>query len=195
MPDNEITRMIEALRLGDESAFDRIFPLIYKELRDIAHRQLRRERQDLTLDTSAIVHEAYLNLVRHPPQIDWTGRKHFLAIAATAMRRILVGYARARKAQKRGGGISNLSFDESRIAPASRPDDVLALDEALERLSKLDERQARVVECRYFSGLTIVETAVAIGISTATVKRDWASARLWLNREIRSILSSSGSED
>lgn len=188
MSENEVTKMIEALRLGDELAFDRLFPLVYQELREIAHRQLRHERDDLTLDTSAVVHEAYLNMARRPPQVDWAGHKHFLAVAARAMRQILINYARAQKAGKRGGGRVKLPFDEARIAPPVRPEELLALEEALVRLSKQDERQVRVVECRYFTGLTIKETAEVLEISPATVKRDWASARLWLNREIRAIL-------
>lgn len=180
--------MIEALRLGDDEAFERLFPLVYQELRDIAHSQLRHERNDLTLDTSAVVHEVYLKMVSHPPQVDWTGKRHFLAVAARAMRQVLINYARARGAAKRGGKRIRLSLDENAIVPEIRPEELIALDEALERLAELDERQVRVVECRYFTGLTIEETAQVLETSTATVKRDWASARLWLNREIRRSL-------
>jgi RNA polymerase sigma factor (TIGR02999 family) len=190
MSRSEVTRLLEALHDGDAEALDRIFPAVYDELREIAHRHLLRERRDHTLNTTAIVHEAYLKLIANPPDVDWKGKSHFLAVAGRAMRQILVSYAKAHNAEKRGAGRADVTFEEERILPTTEPDAILALDEALQRLASLDERQVSVVECRYFIGLSIAETAAVVGASEATVNRDWATARLWLNREIRSILGS-----
>jgi RNA polymerase sigma-70 factor, ECF subfamily len=164
---------------------DEFFPAVYDELRRIAARQLRAERAGHTLSTTALVHEAWLELSKLD-RLRWNGRAHFLAVAAQAMRRVLIDYAVARRAQKRGSGqpLEPLVHDAMAIV-SGRTDDLLALDEALERLMRLDERQGRIVECRFYGGLNIEETAEALGISPATVKRDWALARAWLNRELR----------
>ncbi len=189
MSHSEVTKLLEALHAGDDQALDHLFPIVYGELREIAHRHLQRERSDHTLNTTAIVHEAYLKLTAHPPNVDWHGKNHFLAVAGRAMRQILVNYAKARNAQRRGGGKTDMAFDEEHFLPASEPEGIIALDEALQRLARFNQRQVRVVECRYFMGLTIEETAGVVGASEATINRDWAMARLWLNREIRSILN------
>jgi len=186
---HEVTKLLKAFQEGDDRALDRLFPLVYDDLKAIAHRQLWRERTDHTLDTTAVVHEAYLKMCDNPPDVDWAGKKHFLAVAGRVMRQILVNYAEAHNTDKRGGRCPKVLFDEKRIAPVLESDELMALDEALERLAMFDERQVRIVECRYFTGLTIEETADVLAMSVATVSRDWAAARLWLNREIRSILN------
>jgi RNA polymerase sigma factor (TIGR02999 family) len=179
----DVTRMLVGLGSDDGSAVDRVFPLVYRELHRLAHRQLRSERPDHTLDTTALVHEAYLRLA--PAEgIEWHGRAHFFAVAARAMRRILINHAEARNAHKRGGLWRRVELSDEVAAEAERNDTLLALDRALTRLAVLDERQARVVECRYFAGMSLEETAAALEISLATVKRDWAVARAWLNREL-----------
>lgn len=179
----DITRALSELAGGDQEALDRLLPIVYENLKGLAQRELRRERADHTLNATALVHEAYLKLVQLD-SIDWEGRAHFFGAAAQAMRRILISYARMKKAEKRGSGADHLSLDDVVIAARDRPADLLALDEALERLEELDQRQARVVECRYFAGMSVEETGAALGISPATVKRDWSMARAWLNREL-----------
>ncbi|GAB5534878.1 MAG: sigma-70 family RNA polymerase sigma factor [Rubricoccaceae bacterium] len=183
----DVTAHLHAWAGGNAAALDELVPLVYEELERLAHRQLRRERSDHTLDTSGLVHEAYTRLVRLD-RIQWNDRAHFLALAAQAMRRVLINYAESRRAQKRGGGKIPVSLDASPIQVASATatdlDDLLALDEALKRLAGLDDRQARVVECRFFGGMTVEETASVLEISPATVKRDWTLARAWLNREL-----------
>ena len=162
---------------------DEFFPVVYEELRRIAHRELRHERTGHTLGTTALVHEAYLRLA-HLDRIRWKSRAHFLAVAAQAMRRVLVDYAVARRAQKRGGGHVPDSLDDAVAIAGERSEELLALDEALQRLQSLDEQHARIVECRFFGGMSIEETAEALGVSPATVKRGWTMARAWLNREL-----------
>jgi RNA polymerase sigma factor (TIGR02999 family) len=162
---------------------DQMIPLIYNELRRIAHHRLRAEQTGHTLETTGLVHEAYLRLVGGDA-LEFESRAHLLAIAAQAMRHVLIDSAVSRKAKKRGGGKVPLSLDDAPIMAETRSEDLLALDEALQRLSAMDERQARVVECRYFGGMSIEETAAALGTSPATVKRDWVLARAWLNREL-----------
>lgn len=183
----DVTAHLHAWARGDATALDALVPLVYNELERLAHAQLRRERADHTLDTSGLVHEAYARLVRLD-RIEWTDRAHFLALAAQAMRRVLINYAEGRRAQKRGGGQPPVSLDASPVQVASPTatdlNDLLALDAALKRLSELDARQARVVECRFFGGMTVEETASVLDISPATVKRDWTLARAWLNREL-----------
>jgi len=184
-----ITQLLVELQDGDPAAVDELFALLYEELRVIAHRQRRRWRGDDTLQTTALIHEAFLKLVDHE-RIAAESRAHFLAIAARAMRHILCNYARDRRAQKRGGAIDHVTIDESKTnaAPShhfSEPMEVLvALDEAVRRLAQVDARQSKVVECRFFGGLTIEETAAALGVSPRTVKRDWAMAQAWLHREM-----------
>ena len=168
----------------DRDAIDRVLPLIYEELRRIAHYRLRAEQTGNTLETTGLVHEAYLRLVGSEHLV-FESHAHFLAIAAQAMRHILIDSALARRTQKRGGGAQPLSIDAVSIVAAERSEEVLALDEALQRLGVINERQARVVECRYFGGMNIEETALALDMSTATVKRDWILARAWLNRELQ----------
>jgi RNA polymerase sigma factor (TIGR02999 family) len=181
---DRVTDLVAAARGGDRAAMDELFPVVYGALRRMAHRRLAAERAGHTLSTTGLVHEAYLKLVRLD-RIDWQGRAHFLAVAARSMRNILVDYALARKAAKRaGGGAGDVALSVAvEEAPAA---DVLTLHEALGRLETLDGRQARVVECRFFAGMSVEETAEALGISPASVKRDWAVARAWLNRELGS---------
>lgn len=184
MPDpGNVTRLLEAAGSGDTEAFDRLVTTVYDELCRIAHRQLAEERPDHTLDTAALVHEAYLKLV-NLDRIQWWGRSHFFGAAAGSMRRILVDHALARRAQKRGGGASPVTLERVDLPSHDTLDDVLELNRALERLATLDGRQVRVVECRFFAGMTIEETAEALGVSPMTVKRDWTAARAWLNREL-----------
>lgn len=161
---------------------DHLVPLVYDELRRLASSYLRGERADHTLQTTALVHEAYLKLSdqRHT---SWANRSHFFGIAAQAMRRILVDYARARGRAKRSGG-NPVTLDEELAGTTGHPEEVLEVDEALKRLARLDERQARIVELRYFGGLTIEDTALALDLSPATVKREWTSARAWLQQEL-----------
>jgi RNA polymerase sigma factor (TIGR02999 family) len=163
---------------------DDLLPLVYGELKRIAARQLRSERPGHTLCTTALVHEAWLEL-SHLDRIKWQNRSHYLAIAAQAMRRVLIDHAVARRAQKRGGGQQIETLDADPLVMVhERAAELLDLDHALERLAALDERQARIVECRFFGGMSIEETAGALALSPATVKRDWSMARAWLNREL-----------
>jgi RNA polymerase sigma-70 factor (ECF subfamily) len=167
---------------------EQLFPLVYNELRRMAANRLRSERDGHTLCTTALVHEAWLELSKFN-RIEWQNRSHFLAVAAQAMRRILIDYAVARRRQKRGGGQAPVSLDDDHDALAvagARGEELIALDEALDRLGTLNERQARIVECRFYGGMSVEETAEALGISPATVKREWATARAWLNRELTS---------
>ncbi|HET7599041.1 MAG TPA: sigma-70 family RNA polymerase sigma factor [Gemmatimonadales bacterium] len=182
----EVTRLLTALSEGDRSALDRLAPIVYARLRRMAHRQLDGERTGITLATTDLVHEAYLKLVRLD-RLRWRDRAHFFAVAAGAMRRILVDHAAQRNAQKRGGGRHTLPLDDNLAAlpvAAARPEEVLALDEALARLAEVSPRQSQVVECRYFAGMSIEETAEALRVAPATVKRDWTVARAWLHREL-----------
>ena len=180
--ESDITGLLLAWRAGDQAAVDRLFPLVYEELRHIAHRQLGRERSDHTLSTTALVHEGYLKLVDQR-RARWEDRAHFFAVAAQAMRRILVSYARRHRADKRRGEMVQL---EDVVALADdRADLLLALDEALTQLSEVDERLARVVDCRFFGGLTEEETAEALGVTARTVRRDWVKAKGWLNQALR----------
>lgn len=168
---------------GPAAKLDDVFPAIYEELRRVAHRQLRGERTGHTLGTTALVHEAYLELLKLD-RIRWHGRAYVLAAASQAMRRILIDYAVSRRAQKRGGGIEPVPLDDAFAMAVSRGDELLALDEALDRLALVNERYGRVVECRFFGGMSVEDTAEALGTSPATVKRDWTLARAWLNREL-----------
>lgn len=189
----EITDALVVLRRGAPEALDQVLPLVYSELRRIAHRQLAAEPTGHTLSTTALVHEAYLRFARED-RAEWSNRPQFFAIAARVMRRVLVDYARRHWAQRRGGlGQQWVQLEEAddagALAVASRADDLIALDEALERLAAVDERLGRVVECRFFGGLTEAETAVALGISQRTVARDWLMARGWLYRELQNDVS------
>jgi RNA polymerase sigma factor (TIGR02999 family) len=186
-----VTRLLEELQDGKTAVLDELFALLYEELRAIAHRQRRRWQGDDTLDTTALVHEAYLKLVGQA-RLGVESRAHFFALAAKAMRHLLCSYLRDRSARKRGGGLERLPLDEWKSASPQlmsseeSSEILLALDEALRRLERIDPRQSKVVECRFFGGLTIEETATAIGISPRTVRRDWAVAQAWLHREMKS---------
>ena len=182
---SDITQALIAISDGDRAALDRLLPMVYDNLRSMAERELRGERPDHTLSPTALVHEAYLKLVQLD-RVTWQGRAHFFAASSQVMRRILISYARMKKAEKRGSGAPHAPIDDVIVAARDRPADLLALDEALVRLEQLSERQARVVECRFFAGMDIDETGEALGISPATVKRDWTTARAWLNRELTS---------
>jgi len=182
-PADQVERLLARAAGGDEEAMAELMPLVYDELRRIAGRYMRRERPGQTIQATALVHEAYLRLLRDRAK-NWHTRAHFVGIAANAMRQILVERARARGAAKRGGGGARVTIDEGAIAGPSQPVDVEALDEALERLAALDARQARIVELRFFGGLTVEEAADVLGISPATLKRDWTVARAWLKREL-----------
>ena len=161
-----------------------LLPLVYSELKRIAARQLRRERPDHTLSATALVHEAWLELSQLD-RITWQNRYHYLALAAQAMRRVLIDHAVARRAAKRGGGIAAETLDgDPMVLAEARAEELLDLDNALQRLGAIDERQVRIVECRFFGGMSVEETAEALQLSPATVKRDWALARAWLNREL-----------
>jgi RNA polymerase sigma-70 factor, ECF subfamily len=200
-PDQPVTQLLAKWSNGNEAALGELTGLVYQELRALAQRHLRRERPNHTIQRTALVHEAFVRLVNQQ-SVDWQSRAHFFGLASNLMRRILVDHARARLASKRGGGLAAVSLDEitSPAEPGDSPtrpsyaepaqidseteDDVTAIDEALTRLAELDERQAKIVEMRYFGGLTIEETAQVLSISDATVKREWTVARAWLRREL-----------
>jgi RNA polymerase sigma factor (TIGR02999 family) len=192
-----VTRLLEDLRAGDRKAFDELFPLVYDELHKAAERQRRNWEGDETLNTTALVHEAYLRLVDQSAPV-WQSRAHFLAVASTAMRQILINYAKRQSATKRGGGGRPVPLHEIEAAlkkaedPSEARDEALvALDDSLRRLESIDERQSRIVVCRFFGGMTIQDTAEALGISPATVKRSWATAQAWLYRDIKQALGKS----
>lgn len=202
-PDRPVTRLLVQWSGGNEAALGELTALLYRELRSLAQRHLRRERPNHTIQRTALVHEAFVRLVSQQ-SVDWRSRAHFFALASTLMRRILVDHARARLSSKRGGGTPVLSLDELTTPPddadptgasetecisehgddADSDEDITAIDEALTRLAAIDNRQVQIVQMRYFGGLTIEETAQALEISDATVKREWALARAWLKREL-----------
>lgn len=177
--------MLRAWSGGDSAALDRLMPLVYAELRRMAQRRIRRERPGHSLQTTALVHEAYLRLVDQD-RVRWKDRGHFFAIAAQLMRRILVDHARKRGNAKRGGDVTRLQLEVAASLSEDRAADVVALDDALKSLAVLDERKSRIVELRFFGGLSIEETARALEVSPGTVMRDWTLAKAWLQREIRS---------
>jgi RNA polymerase sigma factor (TIGR02999 family) len=179
----EITNLLVAHRDGDREAFEQLVPLVYEDLRRIARRQLARHRVRGTLNTTALVHEAYLKLVDQT-RVEVNDRNHFYAIAARAMRQIIIDYARKRTAQKRGGGRTPISLDKVQVGVADQAEMLLAIDTALKKLSSLNERLTRVFECRYFAGLTEQETADALSMSLRTVQRDWMKGKAWLRREL-----------
>ncbi|HZA93215.1 MAG TPA: sigma-70 family RNA polymerase sigma factor [Gemmatimonadales bacterium] len=178
-----ITDLLHEIRAGHPEAMDRLFHAVYGELRRIASRQLQGERPGHTLGTTGLVHEAYLRLVDQT-RVEWRNRSHFYAIAAQAMRRILVDYARQHQRTKRGGGRQPLTLDENVVSLNERSENLIALDEALTRLAAFNPRLSQVVECRFFAGLTEEEIAEATGVAVRTVKRDWAKARGWLYKEL-----------
>ena len=183
MTDREqVTALLLRVRDGDPEAMDRLFPLVYEELRRIAHHHLRDERPGHTLGTTGLVHETYLKLVDQT-RTQWRDRGHFFRVASWAMRRILVDYARSYRALRRGGNAQRVPLEDD-IALSERGETLEALDEALDRLAAVDQRLSQVVECRYFGGLTTEETAEALGVSARTVERDWIKARGWLQLEL-----------
>lgn len=178
-----VTGLLLAWRSGESGAPDQLFPMVYDELRRIAHGQVARERTGHTLDTTALVHEAYLKLVDQT-RVQWVDRSHFFAVATQAMRRILVDYARRYRSDKRGGAPIRVTLDDSNLVSEQRADLLLAVDEALTDLKKLDERLSQVVEFRFFGGLSEEETAQVLGVTARTVRRDWAKAKGWLHRTL-----------
>lgn len=180
----DVTRLLQLVAKGDSNAFDRLMPLVYDELREIARRQLREERPGHTLDTSALTHEAYLKLVDE--EVDWENRAHFFVLAARAMRQILIDYARKRNAQKRGGDWTRTTLSPRHLRMDVQMGELLDLDEGLERFQDVDERASKVVELRFFGGMTEDEVAEVLDVSTRTVQRDWRKARAWLYKELYS---------
>ncbi|MDP9172371.1 MAG: sigma-70 family RNA polymerase sigma factor [Planctomycetota bacterium] len=181
---SQITQLLANLKSGDRSnAASKLMPLVYDEFRALAARQLRRERPDHTLQPTALVHEAYLKLIDQT-RVDWQGRTHFFAVGAQAIRRILVDHARQRKRQKRGGGAGRVALDEQVALAPERSEEILALDEALQKLAALDPRQEEIVEMRFFGGMSVEEVAEVLGVSKRTVEGDWTMARAWLMREL-----------
>ena len=184
----EVTGLLLAWSGGDQAALDRLIPLVHAELYRIARRCMRRERAGHSLQATALVNEAYMRLV-DTQQVRWQDRTHFLAISARLMRRVLVDHARAQRSQKRGAGGEKVTMVEALAGSDERPHDVIALDDALEALATLDERKSLVVELRFFGGLSVEETATTLGISVATVMRDWTLAKAWLLRELKQGVS------
>ena len=182
----EITQLLCSLSDDNRQIVDSLLPLVYKELHQIAHVQLRNERSGHTLNATALVHEAYFKLVDQT-RVNWQNRAHFFAIASQAMRRILINYAHQRKAEKRGGNKAFVTFIEDSIPKNQNPDELIALDEALNRLEKLNERQSKVIEYWFFVGLTHEEIAEVLKVSVPSVRRDWRLARAWLSRELTTL--------
>ncbi len=184
-PPQDLSSLLRAWSSGDESALDKLMPLVYDELRRLAHRYMARERAGHnTLQTTALVNEAYLRLI-DADQVRWQDRAHFFAIAAKLMHRILVDFARTRGYQKRGGNVHKVTLDEALIVSPDHDQDLVRLDDALKTLAEFDERKARVVELRYFGGLSVEETAEVLKVSGITVIRDWNMAKLWLLKELK----------
>ena len=183
-PAKDVTELLIDWSNGDQEALNKLMPLVYDELHRLASRYLRRERPNHTLQTTALVHEAYVRLVDEN-NANWRNRIQFFAVASQLMRHILVDYARRRNAAKRGGEYARLSFDEQMIVSKEKSADLMALDEALNGLAAIDPQQSRIVELRIFGGLTVEETAEALGISPTTVKREWSMAKAWLHRQIK----------
>jgi RNA polymerase sigma factor (TIGR02999 family) len=179
----EVTRLLAAMNDGDRSAFDELLPIIYDELRRMASYYMRGQPADHTLQTTALIHEAYLKLAAQPDK-QWQNRTHFFAVAAQAMRHVLVDYARSKGAVKHGGQVQKVELEEAAFVSAGRAAEVVALDEALTALAGVDPRKSQVVELRYFGGLSVEETAEALQVSPETIKRDWRLAKLWLMREL-----------
>lgn len=186
-PDLSVTTWLHRLRDGDPDALGRLLPLVYDELRVLARSQLRSERTSHTLSATALVHEAYLRLTERD-QLSPADRRHFFAIAAQSMRRVLIDHARARNRKKRGGGVTPTTLDGNEFLSDEAAEELLSLDDALKRLARANERAARVVEQRFFAGLTLEETADVLGVSLKTVQRDWLLARAWLRKEVASDL-------
>jgi len=180
----DVTVLLAELTKGNEEAASKLIPLVYAELRRLAGSYMRRERSDHTLQATALVHEAYLKLVDQR-SVDWQSRSHFFGIAAQVMRRILVDHARGHLREKRGGGQRAVPIDEALVFAPEQSLDLVKLDQALERLTKLDPRQGKIVELRFFGGLTVEQTAELLGVSPKTVKRDWSMAKAWLHGDLK----------
>ncbi len=180
---HQVTQLLIEWSNGNKAALDKLMPLVYEELHRLAHRYLSRERPNHTLQTTALVNEAYLRLVDRE-NVHWQNRAHFFAISAQLMRCILVDHARSLAYAKRGGGARRIELDEALVVSQERAADVVALDEALKQLAGFDPQQSRIVELRFFGGLTIEETAEALSLSPATIKREWVSAKAWLYHEL-----------
>jgi RNA polymerase sigma factor (TIGR02999 family) len=183
-PETDVTALLAEVAKGNQAAQEKLVPLVYEQLKGLARRYMRRERTDHTLQTTALVHEAYLKLV-HQQSPNWQGRAQFFGIAAQLMRRILIDHARHHLREKRGGAQIVLPLNEAVAFSPEHSEDLLKLDEALDRLAKLDPRQSRIVELRFFGGLSVEETSRFLGVSAITVKRDWAVAKVWLYGELR----------
>jgi RNA polymerase sigma-70 factor, ECF subfamily len=179
----EVTQLLRAMAAGDSAAADKLLPIVYGELHRLARAYMRRERPDHTLQATALINEAYLRLAHE--DIDWNSRQHFIGIAANVMRRVLVDYARTHKAEQRGGGMKRVEMEDSFAITTEKLDEVVVLDEALNALESLHPRQGKVVELRYFGGLSLDQIALFLGISPRSVKRDWSLARIWLFRELQ----------
>lgn len=182
-PGGEVTVLLQRIRSGDPAAAERLLPLVYGELHRLAAGYMRRERQDHTLQPTALIHEAYLRLAKE--DLDWQNREHFIGVAAGVMRHVLVDYARAHNAASRGGGLRRIELADDVAATEQRSDEVLSLDAALEKLAAENPRQARVVELKYFGGLSVEQIAAVMAVAPRTVKRDWAQARAWLFHELQ----------
>ena len=178
----DVTQLLKAMANGDQKAADDLLPLVYAELHRLAKSYMRRERPDHTLQATALINEAYLRLARE--DTDWNNREHFIGVAANVMRRVLVDYARAHKAEQRGGGLKRVEMHDELFVSAEKLDEVAALDEALQQLELHNPRQAKVVELRYFGGLSVEQIASLLKVSPRSVKRDWSVARIWLFREL-----------
>ncbi len=181
-PENDVTLLLKAMQSGDESAAGKLLPLVYSELHRLAQSYMRRERQDHTLQATALINEAYLHLAHE--SIDWQSRQHFIGVAAHVMRRVLVDHARAHNAAFRSGGLERIELEDGLVLSSERSSEVIALHEALTHLEKVNPRQAKVVELRYFGGFSVEEVAAILKIAPRSVKRDWALARIWLFRQI-----------
>jgi RNA polymerase sigma factor (TIGR02999 family) len=182
---NDLTGLLHDWREGDKAALDRLTPIVYDELRRMAHRYVQRERNGHTLQTTALVNEAYLRLAGQQ-KVDWQNRAHFFAVTAQVMRHILIDHARRRRYAKHGGEVQQVSLDEATVMSHERAAKLIALDEALDELAKLDPRKSRVVELRYFGGLSLEETAEVLEVSLMTVRRDWRAAKAWLYKAVNS---------
>ena len=182
-PTHQVTQLLIAWSNGDQSAFDKLMPLIDEELRRLAHRYMSRERAGHTLQTTALVNEAFLRLVNRK-NLQWQNRAHFFGLAAQVMRTILVDHARSHASAKRGGGTRNLELDEALVVSQQKASEVIALDEALKQLALIDPRQSRIVELRFFGGLTVEEAAEVLHVAPVTIKREWSTAKAWLYHEL-----------
>jgi RNA polymerase sigma factor (TIGR02999 family) len=180
---SQVTEILRAVSAGDSQAVNRLIPLVYEELRSMAKGYMQRESKGHTLQPTALVNEVFIKLVDQD-RVNWRGRSHFFAVCAQAMRRVLVDHARTKHRAKRGGGERPISLDEKLVISQERTEDLLALDDALNKLARLDPRQAKIVELRFFGGLTVQETAEVLGVSNRTVENEWTMVRAWLRREL-----------